>query len=153
MTTGRAALACHQSHVHSPNKSLCRPQSSSASRVTAAQDGFFILSQSGGPPRTVSGVLALRHDTFKPHLAGMGETVGPSPSICSLNRMPGLARRPAPNSNARLWTSLFTGRPVGFLELYPFLPDGALSLVWICGSLAPTQCASRLKHLSLHGNN
>jgi hypothetical protein len=73
MTTGRAALACHQSHVHSPNKSLCRPQSSSASRVTAAQDGFFILSQSGEPPRTVSGVLALRHDTFKPHLAGMGE--------------------------------------------------------------------------------
>ena len=36
MTTGRAALACHQSHVHNPNKSLCRPQSSSASRVTAA---------------------------------------------------------------------------------------------------------------------
>jgi hypothetical protein len=36
MTTGRAALACHQSHVRNPNKSLCRPQSSSASRVTAA---------------------------------------------------------------------------------------------------------------------
>src|SRR6516165_7122270 len=46
MTTGRAALACHQSHVHNPNKSLCRPQSSSASRVTAAASGFLNLSQS-----------------------------------------------------------------------------------------------------------
>jgi hypothetical protein len=55
MTTGRAALACHQSHVHSPNKSLCRwqfhrPQSSSASRFTADASGFFILSQSGERP-------------------------------------------------------------------------------------------------------
>jgi hypothetical protein len=32
---------------------------------------------------------------------------------------------PDPNSNGRLWTSLFTGRPVGLLELYSFLPDGA----------------------------
>jgi hypothetical protein len=31
---------------------------------------------------------------------------------------------PDPNSNARLWTSLFTGRPVGLLELYSFLPNG-----------------------------
>jgi hypothetical protein len=52
MTTGRAALACHQSHVHNLNKSQCRwqfhrPQSSSASRFTADASGFYILSQSG----------------------------------------------------------------------------------------------------------
>jgi hypothetical protein len=48
-------------------------------------------------------------------------------SIAAGNLLPdaGQTRRPDPNSNARLWTSLFTGRPVGFLELYPFLPDGA----------------------------
>jgi hypothetical protein len=34
---------------------------------------------------------ALRYDAFESHLAGVGEA---SPSICSLNRMPGLARRP-----------------------------------------------------------
>jgi hypothetical protein len=50
MTTGRAALACHRSHVHNPNKSLCRPQSPSASRFTADASGFFILSQSGERP-------------------------------------------------------------------------------------------------------
>jgi hypothetical protein len=61
----------------------------------------------------------------RPSLQAWAKTVRPSPSMWSLNRMPGLARRPDPNSNARLWTSLFTGRPVGFLELYPFLPDGA----------------------------
>jgi hypothetical protein len=52
MTTGRAGLACHQSHVHNPNESLCRwqfhrPQSSSASRFTADASGFFHLEPVG----------------------------------------------------------------------------------------------------------
>src|SRR5262245_31910186 len=68
-------------------------------------------------PRAIRRVLALRYDSFKPHLAGMSEDGrAVAFDVCSLNRMPGLARRPDPNSNARLWTSLFTGRPVGFLE-------------------------------------
>ena len=86
MTTGRAALACHQSHVHNPNKSLCRwqfhrPQSSSASRFTADASGFFILSQSGERPERQA--ESFRFDTMpsSPSLQAWAKTVGPSPSI------------------------------------------------------------------------
>src|SRR5262249_30564437 len=46
--------------------------------------------------RAIHRVLPLRHDAFESHVAGMGEDgrakmVGPSPSMCSLNRMPGRA--------------------------------------------------------------
>jgi hypothetical protein len=46
----------------------------------------------GRAARTVGRVLPLRHDAFEAHLAGWAKTVGPLPLICSLNRMPGLAR-------------------------------------------------------------
>ena len=46
-------------------------QSSSASRFTAGALAFFILSQSDERPDRYSGVLPLRHDTFKAELAGM----------------------------------------------------------------------------------
>src|SRR6516165_9223039 len=46
----------------------------------------------GRASRTVGRILPFRHDTFKPHLAGVGEDVGPSPSMCSFRRRPGAAR-------------------------------------------------------------
>jgi hypothetical protein len=49
------------------------PQSSSASRVTAAALGFFILEPIRRAPRAISRVLPLRHDAFEAELAGMGE--------------------------------------------------------------------------------
>src|SRR6516165_5608734 len=51
------------------------PQSSSASRFTAEQAGFFILNLEpiGGAPRTVGRILALRDDAFEAKLAGVGE--------------------------------------------------------------------------------
>src|SRR5262249_52406606 len=60
--------------VSSKRGHLCLlPQSSSASRFTAGAAGFFILSQSGGAPGPVGGILALRQDSFKTHFASMGE--------------------------------------------------------------------------------
>ena len=49
------------------------PQSSSASRFTAAHAGFFMFEPVGRAPRTVRRVLALRHNTLEPILAGVGE--------------------------------------------------------------------------------
>jgi hypothetical protein len=40
--------------------------------------------------RTIGRFFSFRHDAFEPHLTGRAKTV-PSPSICSLNRMPGRA--------------------------------------------------------------
>src|SRR5262249_46809382 len=67
------------------------PQSSSASRFPAGADGFFILSQSGERPERY--IEPLRFDTIpsRPSLHAWAKTVGPSPSMCSLNRMPGRA--------------------------------------------------------------
>jgi hypothetical protein len=49
-----------------------RPQSSSASRFTAAHVGFFILNQSGERPDGKAS-LALRDDAFDPELASAPE--------------------------------------------------------------------------------
>jgi hypothetical protein len=49
------------------------PQSSSSSRFTARRIGVLHLEPIGRAARTVGRVLPLRHDTFEPDLAGMGE--------------------------------------------------------------------------------
>src|SRR5262245_34796610 len=67
------------------------PQSSSASRFTAGAFGFFILSQSGERPERYIESLRFETTPSSPILQAWAKTVGPSPSICSLNRMPGLA--------------------------------------------------------------
>src|SRR5262245_59690173 len=68
------------------------PQSSSASRFTAAGAfGFFILSQSGERPERYIESLRFETTPSSPILQAWAKTVGPSPSICSLNRRPGLA--------------------------------------------------------------
>src|SRR5215472_6872212 len=66
-------------------------QSSSASRFTAGAARFFILSQSGERPERY--IESLRFDTMPSRsiLQAWAKTVGPSPSKCSLNRMPGRA--------------------------------------------------------------
>src|SRR5215468_10941582 len=67
------------------------PQSSSSSRFTAGAAGFFIFSQSGERPERY--IESLRFDTMpsSPILQAWAKTVGPSPSMCSLSRMPGRA--------------------------------------------------------------
>src|SRR5262245_12034765 len=66
-------------------------QSSSASRYTDGGAEFFILSQSGERPERY--IESFRFDTIpsSPILQAWAKTVGPSPSICSLNWMPGRA--------------------------------------------------------------
>src|SRR5262245_19837945 len=68
-----------------------RPQSSSSSRFTAGAAAFLILSQSGERPERY--IESFRFDTMpsSPILQAWAKTDGPSPSICSLNRLPGLA--------------------------------------------------------------
>jgi hypothetical protein len=51
------------------------PQSSSASRLTAAQAAFFILSQSGERPERYGEFSMLAHDAFEPELAGVAKYV------------------------------------------------------------------------------
>ena len=70
---------------------LLLPHSSSSSRFTAGASAFFILSQSGERPERYG--EPFRFDTMpsSPSLHACRNTVSPSPSICSLNRMPGLA--------------------------------------------------------------
>jgi hypothetical protein len=47
------------------------PQSSSASRFTASASEFLHFEPIGRAAGTIGGILALRHDTFKAHLAGV----------------------------------------------------------------------------------
>src|SRR6266480_5501817 len=65
------------------------PHSSSSSRRTASQAGFLLLSQSGERPLRY--VESFRFETMpsSPILQACANTVGPSPSMCLLNRMPG----------------------------------------------------------------
>jgi hypothetical protein len=67
------------------------PQSSSSSRFTARRIGVLHLEPIGRAARTVGRVLPLRHDTFEPHLGGMGEDGRAISLDSSLNRMPGPA--------------------------------------------------------------
>src|SRR5215831_14678684 len=76
------------------------------------------------PTTMVTKMTRASRQCLRGQAAGMGEDGRAVALDMLIEPMPGLARRPDPNSNARLWgTVLFTGRPVGFLELYPFLPD------------------------------
>src|SRR5215813_13283012 len=81
----------HDPVVASHYRRLVLPQSSSASRFTAGAARLFILSQSGERPERY--IESLRFDTMpsSPILQAWAKTVGPSPSMCSLNRMPGQA--------------------------------------------------------------
>jgi hypothetical protein len=65
------------------------PQSSSVSRFTAAQAGFFDLIQCVERPELYR--ESLRFDTMpsNPSLQACLKTVGPSSSMCSLKRRPG----------------------------------------------------------------
>src|SRR5262244_4499496 len=81
----------HDPVVASHYRRLVLCHSSSASRFTAGAAVFFILSQSGERPERY--IESFRFDTMpsRPILQAWAKTVGPSPSICSLNRMPGWA--------------------------------------------------------------
>ena len=71
MTTGRAALACHRSHVHNPNKKPVLVATSSPlifllSRVTAAQAGSAIFSSVKKSERHQLAPKAKPHGTRPP---------------------------------------------------------------------------------------
>jgi hypothetical protein len=71
---------------------LNAPQSSSASRFTAAQAGFLLLDPIRRAAGAVGGALALRHDAFESPSCRRGRIrSGPSASMCSLRRRPGAA--------------------------------------------------------------
>src|SRR5262249_20673711 len=74
-----------------PSRHFPLPQSSSASRVTAGAFGLFILCQSGERPERYGESFLFDTMPSSPILHAWAKTVGPSPSICSLNRMPGRA--------------------------------------------------------------
>src|SRR5262245_35451347 len=65
-----------------------RPTSLLSRPIGAGATGFFIFNQSGERPERY--IESLRFDTTpsRPILQAWAKTVGPSPSICSLNRMP-----------------------------------------------------------------
>src|SRR5262249_10400671 len=69
-----------------------RPQSSSSSRRTASHAGFLLLSQSGERPERYIDVFRFETMPSRPILQAWANTVGPSASMCSLNRRPGAAR-------------------------------------------------------------
>src|SRR5260221_7076623 len=60
-------------HVVPPYRHFFLPQSSSASRFTGRCSRVLHFEPVGRAARTVGRVLPLRHDTFEPHLAGVGE--------------------------------------------------------------------------------
>jgi hypothetical protein len=104
------------------------PQSSSFSRFTAAHAGFFDLSQSG--ERLERQGESFRFDTMpsRPLLQAWANTVGPSPSMCSLNRMPGPAIGQGGGKRRSLGpaTPKNQGRPKGRwtpARPFPFPPD------------------------------
>src|SRR6516165_9995423 len=70
---GQYSHAKHKRALAVRYRHFSLPQSSSVSRFTAGAFAFFILSQSGGAPRTVGRVLPLRDNAFETKLAGMGE--------------------------------------------------------------------------------
>src|SRR6516164_5432562 len=78
----------HDPVVASHYRRLVLCQFSFASRFTAGASEFFILSQSGERPERY--IESFRFDTMpsRPSLQAWAKTVGPSPSMCSLNRMP-----------------------------------------------------------------
>ena len=66
------------------------PLGTPASRFTARHAGSLLLSQSG--ERSERYIESFRFDTMpSTPLQAWAKTVGPSPSMCSLNRMPGRA--------------------------------------------------------------
>src|SRR6516165_5062809 len=77
--------------AHATNATSHLAQSSSAFRFTAGASEFFILSQSGKRPEQWTESLRFETMLSRPSLETWAKTVGPSPSMCSLNRMPGPA--------------------------------------------------------------
>src|SRR5262245_18232578 len=95
----------------------------SASRPAHPRSSFWPVGRAAG---TIGGILALRDNAFEAELAGMGED----------GRAVTLDMLVEPDAGAGVVTEpkleryvmgpvLFTGWPVGLLELDPFLPDGA----------------------------
>jgi hypothetical protein len=89
-----------------------RPQSSSASRLTAGASGFFILSQSGERPERVGRALALRDDAFQPDGARRDTLAVPTVPPIAASGSRDLARpRPVPKHVGWMVELMVYGRP------------------------------------------